>query len=88
VPGVDHDRAVDLAEDLRQATARLRLQGFAPGELTLSLGVAAARGPLVSPAALMRAADECLYAAKSTRNAVGACTGAAGLPAAEVLPAR
>ncbi|RBY88709.1 diguanylate cyclase [Blastococcus sp. TF02A-26] len=69
MPGSDADRATELAEDLRRAVAALVLPGFTAGELTLSLGVAAGTG--LGPAELMSRADERLYAAKATRNAVG-----------------
>ncbi|WP_051683795.1 diguanylate cyclase [Blastococcus sp. URHD0036] len=70
MPGSDAERATELAEALRGAVASLVPPGFAPGELTLSLGVAAGEG--LAPAELMARADERLYAAKATRNAVGA----------------
>ncbi len=69
MPGSDADRAVELAEALRVAVSGLVPPGFDPGELTLSLGVAAGSGP--TPTELMHRADERLYAAKATRNAVG-----------------
>nr|WP_239522605.1 diguanylate cyclase [Geodermatophilus sabuli] len=75
MPGADADRAVGLAEGLRGATAQLQLPGFAAGELTLSLGVAVGTGPAAVPAELMTRADAGLYAAKSTRNAVGVLPG-------------
>jgi diguanylate cyclase (GGDEF)-like protein len=71
MPGADLDRAVELAEQLRTGAAVLQPPGFAPGELSLSLGVASARGPGAEPAALMSQADEQLYRAKITRNSVG-----------------
>ncbi|WP_409332815.1 GGDEF domain-containing protein [Trujillonella humicola] len=71
LPGCDGARATELAEDLRAAAAMLAPPGFRAGELTLSLGVAAGAGEL-GPADLMRRADQRLYAAKATRNAVGA----------------
>ncbi len=71
LPGTDAARAVELAEHLRSATLALRLPGFAPGELSVSLGVAVADGDDVTPAALTARADGCLYTAKATRNAVG-----------------
>jgi diguanylate cyclase (GGDEF)-like protein len=70
MPGSDAERATELAEALRGAVASLVPPGFAPGELTLSLGVAAGEG--LTPPELMALADERLYAAKATRNAVGA----------------
>ena len=71
LPGADLDRAVELAEQLRTDAARLQPPGFLPGELSLSLGVAAAHGPGAEPAELMSRADEQLYRAKVTRNSVG-----------------
>jgi len=72
MPGSDLDRAVELAERLRSEAAALVPPGFAPGEINLSLGVAAAAGDLAYPLELMSRADEQLYRAKITRNAVGA----------------
>ncbi len=69
MPGSDADRATELAEALRKAVASLVPPGFDRGELTLSLGVAAGSG--LTPAELMSRADERLYVAKATRNAVG-----------------
>jgi diguanylate cyclase (GGDEF)-like protein len=75
MPGTDLERAVDLAERLRCDAAALRPPGFAPGELTVSLGVAAASGEDAYPLELMSQADGQLYRAKITRNAVGAPNG-------------
>jgi diguanylate cyclase (GGDEF)-like protein len=75
LPGTDAARAVELAEQLRSATLALRLPGFAPGGLSVSLGVAVADGDDVDPAALTARADRCLYTAKATRNAVGTVVG-------------
>ena len=72
MPGADLDRAVELAERLRSEATQLRPAGFEPGELSLSLGVAAAGGSEAYPLELMSRADEQLYRAKITRNAVGA----------------
>jgi diguanylate cyclase (GGDEF)-like protein len=74
MPGADLDRAVELAEQLRTEAALLQPPGFLPGELSLSLGVAAARGPGAEPAELMSRADEQLYRAKITRNSVGSAS--------------
>ncbi|WP_448641793.1 diguanylate cyclase [Geodermatophilus sp. URMC 63] len=71
LPGGPEERAIALAEQVRLATLALQLPGFEPGELTVSLGVAAAGGPDAAPAVLTARADGCLYAAKATRNAVG-----------------
>jgi diguanylate cyclase (GGDEF)-like protein len=72
MPGSDLDRAVELAERLRREAADLVPPGFAAGEINLSLGVASARGDQAYPLELMSCADEQLYRAKITRNAVGA----------------
>ena len=85
MPGADLDRAVELAERVRIEATRLQPPGFEAGELTLSLGVAAASGATVLAGDLMSRADEHLYRAKVTRNSVGAPLGHTVLPA--VLPA-
>jgi diguanylate cyclase (GGDEF)-like protein len=71
LPGTDLDRAFELAERLRVETLELCPAGFEAGELTLSLGVAAATGAQAYPMDLMSQADSQLYRAKITRNAVG-----------------
>ena len=72
LPGSDLDRAVELAERLCCEAAELVPPGFEAGEINLSLGVASAGGDLAYPLELMSRADEQLYRAKITRNAVGA----------------
>jgi diguanylate cyclase (GGDEF)-like protein len=72
LPDADLDRAIGLAERLRAEAAHLMPAGFGPDEVSLSLGVASARGPAAYPLELMSRADEQLYRAKITRNAVGA----------------
>ena len=72
MPGADLDRACELAEWLRVAAAGLRPDGLRAGELSLSLGVSAAVGGEAYPLELMSRADQQLYRAKITRNAVGA----------------
>ena len=72
LPGSDLDRAVELAERLRCEAAELVPPGFDAGEINLSLGVASAGGDEAYPLELMSRADEQLYRAKITRNAVGA----------------
>jgi diguanylate cyclase (GGDEF)-like protein len=72
LPGSDLDRAVELAERLRSEAAELVPPGFGAGEINLSLGVASAAGDEAYPLELMSRADEQLYRAKITRNAVGA----------------
>jgi GGDEF domain-containing protein len=67
---------------------RLQPAGFSTGELTLSLGVAAASGTAAFPVELMSRADGQLYRAKITRNAVASprdqlpCPRPPGLPTA------
>jgi diguanylate cyclase (GGDEF)-like protein len=78
LPGADLARAVALAELLRAQACTLRPHGFSPGEVTLSLGVAAARGERAYPLELVSSADAQLYRAKVTRN----CVGAPAVPAA------
>jgi diguanylate cyclase (GGDEF)-like protein len=72
MPGSDLDRAIELAERLRSEAAELVPPGFDPGEISLSLGVASACAEEAYPLELMSRADEQLYRAKITRNAVGA----------------
>ena len=72
MPGADLDRAVELAERLRLDAAELVPSGFDVGEISLSLGVASASGADAYPLELMSRADQQLYRAKITRNAVGA----------------
>ena len=80
LPDTDASRAAHLAERLRSAVGALQPPGFAPGDVTLSLGVAAAAGSQAQPERLMSEADAQLYRAKSTRNAVGAAVAASLLP--------
>jgi diguanylate cyclase (GGDEF)-like protein len=80
LPGAGLDRAVELAERVRLEATRLQPPGFEAGELTLSLGVAAAAGGHVQAGELMSRADEQLYRAKVTRNSVGAPASGAVLP--------
>ena len=80
MPGTDLERAVELAESLRAEATLLQPAGFPPGELTISLGVAAVGGGQAYPMELMSRADEQLYRAKITRNAVGAPQRPLGLP--------
>jgi diguanylate cyclase (GGDEF)-like protein len=72
MPGADGERALALAETLRRETALTAPPGFVPGELTVSLGVATASGSAAFPLELIARADQQLYRAKITRNAVGA----------------
>jgi diguanylate cyclase (GGDEF)-like protein len=71
LPGAVHDRAAALAEDVRCAASALLIDGFEPGEVSLSVGVATSSGADAYPMELMACADEQLYRAKITRNAVG-----------------
>jgi diguanylate cyclase (GGDEF)-like protein len=89
LPGADAERALALAEALRQEAALIAPAGFSPGELTLSLGVATASGAAAFPLELIAQADQQLYRAKITRNAVAApaTDPAAGLPAPRPAPA-
>ena len=61
LPGVDLAGGARVAERLRAAVARERLAGL---ELTISLGVTAARGEAVEYRRLFEAADAALYTAK------------------------
>jgi diguanylate cyclase (GGDEF)-like protein len=72
MPGAEAGRARALAELLREQMALTAPEGFTPGELTLSLGVASVRGADAFPLELIARADQQLYRAKITRNAVGA----------------
>jgi diguanylate cyclase (GGDEF)-like protein len=72
LPGAGLERARAVAEDLRSAAALLRTAGFPGMRITLSLGVAVATGGHADPQRLMSDADEQLYRAKETRNAVSA----------------
>jgi diguanylate cyclase (GGDEF)-like protein len=74
MPGASEERAIALAEEMRCGAAGLRIDGVAPGEVSLSLGVATARGADAYPLELLSRADAQLYRAKITRNAVGART--------------
>jgi diguanylate cyclase (GGDEF)-like protein len=74
MPGATEERAIALAEEMRRAVAGLRVDGFAPAEVSLSVGVAVASGAEAYPLELMSRADEQLYRAKITRNAVVART--------------
>ena len=72
LPGSDLDRAVELAERLRREAAELVPPGFAAGEINLSLGSPPPRATRRTRWSSCRRADEQLYRAKITRNAVGA----------------
>jgi diguanylate cyclase (GGDEF)-like protein len=66
--GSDAVGAARIAEELRQEAHHL--DAAAGGGLSLSLGVAAATSEYAVPRHLMRRADEQLYRAKATRDAV------------------
>ncbi|SFF36184.1 GGDEF domain-containing protein [Blastococcus tunisiensis] len=72
LPGADLERARAVAESVRLSAARLRPSAFPGMRITLSLGVAVATGGQTVPPWLMSDADDQLYRAKSTRNAVSA----------------
>jgi diguanylate cyclase (GGDEF)-like protein len=72
LPDADLDRGIELAERLRAEAAGLAPAGFGSDEVSLSLGVASAGGSAAYPLELMSRADQQLYRAKITRNAVGA----------------
>jgi diguanylate cyclase (GGDEF)-like protein len=74
LPGIDLEHGAGVAERLRACMEALRPDGI---DLTVSLGVAAARGADVTLAELFDAADHALYAAKrGGRNRVEtACAG-------------
>jgi diguanylate cyclase (GGDEF)-like protein len=71
LPGADEARASALADELRRSARQLRPTGFEAGEVSLSIGVAAATGAESYPLELVSRADSALYRAKITRNAVG-----------------
>jgi diguanylate cyclase (GGDEF)-like protein len=72
--GVDLERAHSVAEDVRRAATGLEPPGFSGMRLSLSLGVAVATGEQTVPQWLMADADDHLYRAKDTRNAVSVGT--------------
>jgi PleD family two-component response regulator len=69
LPDADLDRAIELAERLRAEAAGLAPAGFGSDEVSLSLG---SPRPAAYPLELISRADQQLYRAKITRNAVGA----------------
>jgi diguanylate cyclase (GGDEF)-like protein len=68
--GTDAAGASHLAEEVADATRRLRLFGPNGPVLTLSIGVADATGTACDPLVLVARADTHLYRAKATRDAV------------------
>jgi diguanylate cyclase (GGDEF)-like protein len=68
LPDTDAAGAAAVAEKLRAEASRL--SSLKPQLISLSLGVAAASGDEAHPDQLMRRADQQLYRAKATRNAV------------------
>ena len=72
LPGASLERAVRLAEDLRQGAQQLWPEGFELPGVSVSLGVASSTGAEADADGLLAAADAQLYLAKLTRNAVRA----------------
>jgi diguanylate cyclase (GGDEF)-like protein len=71
LPGCEQDALRGVGEKLRATVARLRVAGLQGGEVTISLGAAAAHGAGVGAKALLAEADEALYRAKTAgRNCV------------------
>jgi diguanylate cyclase (GGDEF)-like protein len=75
LPGADLAGAAAVAESVRRRTRELQPEGFAPGEISVSLGVGTATGSAIHPLDLVARADAQLYRAKTTRNAVAASSG-------------
>ncbi len=72
LPGLGLPEALQVGERLRRAVEALRFEGRETLRATASLGVAE-RGVAASPEALLSAADQALYLAKSRgRNRVEA----------------
>ena len=71
MPDAAIDEAIAIAERVRRAVATLRVEGGHRG-VTVSIGVASAKGQGLSIDALLRDADMQLYAAKNAgRNRIG-----------------
>jgi diguanylate cyclase (GGDEF)-like protein len=71
LPGCEPDALRGVGEKLRATVARLRVAGLQSGEVTISLGGAAAQGAGADAKALLAEADEALYRAKAAgRNCV------------------
>jgi diguanylate cyclase (GGDEF)-like protein len=90
LPGKGSREAMALAERVRKDVRRCVALG-SPLVVTVSLGVATARGAEAAPSALMQQADRALYGAKGTRDAVGVAgassaaeTGTLPVPRAEL----
>ncbi len=70
LPGFDLEAAGRVACEIAEKVAALRMTRLRDLELTISVGVATLEAGDLEPADLMRRADEQLYAAKETRQAV------------------
>lgn len=81
LPGVGLDRAAQVAERLRAGIRELCPPGFAAGEVSVSVGVAAGAAGEAFPMELMSRADQQLYRAKITRNCVASPDDAPSIPA-------
>ncbi|MDP9762718.1 diguanylate cyclase [Deinococcus enclensis] len=89
LPGHDLASATALAETLREHVAEWTLShaGIALGRVTVSLGVAQVDRLMTGPDALVRAADEALYAAKRAGRNCVVQAGDAPWTLPEALPA-
>jgi two-component system cell cycle response regulator len=64
-PGMDREAAYTCAERIRAAVAAQRIEGGkTPLQVTMSIGVSVRGAETASPSALLKAADEAVYAAK------------------------
>jgi diguanylate cyclase (GGDEF)-like protein len=91
LPDTDETGAASLAEQIRAVVQAHQLRHVASAHhvLTVSIGVATAKGPLIATSrALVNAADGALYEAKDAgRNRVMCYRAAANAPLADVVPA-
>jgi diguanylate cyclase (GGDEF)-like protein len=81
LPSSSLEEAPRLAELARQEARALHVPGGAAHEVSLSLGVTCAARDIAVPQVVMRSADEQLYRAKHTRDAVCAGRPLAPVPA-------